>query len=150
MQMGSYPHVPQNKQEPTSEQTLFWSQVPRLVSTGVTRYSLALLAHDLKGACNMSRKTASFFSLRVNGAVDTRNTDDCDSRVHTQRNGSLVAMSHTGKQGCRPKESITLDTDAGDQMGSYHRGRSVCRTWGWSTCASAYAGRPVRWYVGTN
>jgi len=40
--------------------------------------------------------------------VDAGSTDDRDSRVHTERHGSLVAMPHNGKQGRRPGEAITL------------------------------------------
>ena len=57
----------QIKQELTGEQTFFWSQIPRLVSTGVAKCSLALLAHDLKGVCNQNRKAKSIFSLGVVG-----------------------------------------------------------------------------------
>lgn len=55
----------QTKRELTGEQAFFWSQVPRLVTTGVTKCSLALLAYDLKGVCNKSWKVASFIGLGV-------------------------------------------------------------------------------------
>lgn len=40
--------------------------------------------------------------------MDAGSTDDRDSRVHTERHGSLVAMSHNGKKGRRLRDSITL------------------------------------------
>lgn len=57
----------QTKQELTGEQIFFWSQVSRLVSTGVTKCLLALLAYDLKGVCNKNWKVASFSSLGLMG-----------------------------------------------------------------------------------
>jgi hypothetical protein len=66
MQVRSYRNfASQTKRELTDEQTFFWSQVPRLVSMGATKCSLALLAYDLKGVCNKSWEVASFVSLGV-------------------------------------------------------------------------------------
>ena len=49
MQVRSSGHPSfQTKQELTREQSLFWGEIPRLMSIGVTKCSLALLAYDLK------------------------------------------------------------------------------------------------------
>lgn len=62
-QVGAYRHISSpTKQELTGEQMFFRSQVPRLVSTGMTKCSLALLAYEIKGW-----KAASFVSLVMMG-----------------------------------------------------------------------------------
>jgi hypothetical protein len=67
-QVGWYRHISlQTKQELTGKQMFFGSQVPRLVSTGVTKCSLALLPYDLNGRDDKRWKAASLTNLGAMG-----------------------------------------------------------------------------------